>query len=218
MIALLVMTDGRDDLLARTLDSAEQNLRGPITRRVIHTDNGMQHRRDLALRYGDWLVIGGKRRGFGGAIDRAWKALEGTPERFVFHLEDDFTFNRPVDLTAMMAVLHSDPKLHQLCLRRQPWNEVEQKAGGIVESWPDAYTERSNAHGTWLEHRLFFSTNPSLYRLSLTAGGWPTGARSEGRFSEALFTDPEARCGFWGSRDSGEAVCHIGTNRVGVSY
>lgn len=218
VITLLAMTDGRDDLLEKTLESSYTHLKGPISHRVIHTDNGLVHRSQLARRYPNFHVIGGRRLGFGGAINRAWSYILTRRNNYVFHLEDDFLFNRDIELGAMVSILHAEPNLHQLCLRRQPWNEQERQAGGIIEVWPDSYVDcRRNGH-EWLEHRLFFSTNPSLYRKSLCERGWPIGPRSEASFSQNLFKDPKAVCGFWGSRHSGEWVHHIGLERVGKTY
>lgn len=221
MIALLVMTDGRADCLRRTMAAARDALTGPVTHLVIHDDSGDPE-------YGTWLadwqpsatiLSGESRRGFGGAIAAAWAYLERTDVAFVFHLEDDFVINRPVRLEDMAAVLSAERHLVQLALRRQPWNDAERAAGGIVEQRPEAYVERTRDGHAWLEHELFFTTNPSLYRRSLTTRGWPDGEHSEGRFGiELRDRHPDARFAFWGSRDSGEWCQHIGHERVGTGY
>lgn len=218
-ILLLVMTDGRRDYLERTLASFDARVTGPVTRRIIHDDSGDRD-------YSAWLgeafpgygLIGGARAGFGGAIDRAWRVIATCPERFVFHLEDDFEFVQPLDLTDLAHVLDLAPYLVQLALRRQPWNAEERAAGGIVELCPGDYVEATIPGGAWLEHRRFFTTNPSLYRRELCTRGWPSGRDSEGRFSRDLFVDATARAGFWGARDSGEWVHHIGHQRAGTGY
>lgn len=223
MIALLVMHDGRDTI-DQTIPSAEANLRGPITERYIHVDGPEVDVDRLVRLFPLYTIIlpDAERQGFDGAIRRAWGILRSrTPARFVFHLEDDFTFRRPVDLVDLMTILDTHPHLVNLALRRQPWNPHEINAGGIVEQHPDAYTERGDdrANSRWLEHRLFFTTNPGLYRRRLLDRQWPTGAHSEGRFShEILGEDPDARFGYYGARDSGEWVHHIGTDRNGIGY
>lgn len=223
MIALLVITDGRRDCISETIPSALAMLEGQVTRRVLYDDSGDPDHRDwLAHEFPTFDLIWHPdgRQGFGGAIRTAWTHLATGPEPFVFHLEDDFTFNRPVPLTGMAAVLDDQPDLVQVALRRQAWNEHERLAGGVVEQHPDAYTERSDAFGrSWLEHSLFFTTNPSLYRRTLCEGGWPSGDRSEGKFThQILHANPLAKFGYWGARDSGEWVTHIGKERVGVGY
>ncbi len=222
MTALLVITDGRDDYLADCIASARENLRGPITERWMFDDTGDDdYRQRLHVLYPEFLHInGGPRQGFGGAIRTAWSHLRGKSHaRFVFHLEQDFTFNRPVDTLDMARVLDRHPHLLQLALRRQPWNATEEAAGGIVETFPDAYEERRDGNDCWLEHRLFFTTNPCLYRRSLMAHDWPEGDQSEGHFGQRRFTeDLECRSGYWGSRVSGEWVHHIGRERAGIGY
>lgn len=221
MIALLVMTDGRRDCIERTIASADENLHGPIGTRLIHDDSGdLAYTGWLRQTFPDWRVVATPQRsGFGGAIRSAWSTLRRGDDAFVFHLEDDFTFNRPVDLSAMASVLLTRPYLVQLVLRRQPWNDEERAAGGIVEQHPDDYDEQSSRIGTWLEHRRFFSTNPSLYRRSLIdAHDWPQGAESEGHFTHRLLSDPDLRFAFWGAREDDPWVTHIGRERVGTGY
>lgn len=222
MIALLVLTDGRRDCIEETIPSAFDNLRGPVTRRVLYDDSGDEgYRSWLLKRFPTFELVHHPhgRQGFGGAIQTAWRHLALVREPYVFHLEDDFTFNRPVDLQAMMQVLDSRPYLVQLALRRQPWNDQEKRAGGIVEMHPNDYTEHALGGHHWLEHRRNFTTNPSLYRRSLCARGWPEGRETEGRFGIGLMEDdPDLRFAYWGSRDSGEWVTHIGDQRVGMGY
>lgn len=234
-IAVLVMTDGRDDLLDRTIQSAQWNLGGPIVRWMIHDDTGDgDHREALRRRYPhvELISASNRRAGFGGSIRWAWTVLslqaEAAEVDFVFHLEDDFVFRQPVDLRAMAEVLTASPHLAQMALRRQPWNDAERAAGGIVEQHPGSYVEISGGDDgrAWLEHRRFFTTNPSLYRAELCAVGWPAGAQSEGRFGLGLLErglpwrvpGPDVRFGFWGARDSGEWVEHIGHQRAGTGY
>lgn len=223
MIWLVLYTDGRDELLARTIASANENLHGPITRRTIVDDTGqLAHAATLSTEYPEWTIEAhSERLGFGGTIARTWRYLAASAvrEQFVFHLEDDFTFNRPVDLVAMWRVLNEYPTLAQLALRRQPVNEAEIAAGGVVEMWPDQYIDKYNGYlgSHWLEHRLFFTTNASLYRRSLCGLEWPEIERSEEAFTRRCL-EHGYTFGYWDHRDSGEAIHHIGTHRAGSGY
>lgn len=223
MIALLVVTDGRRDPILQTIPSAAANLdRDLITRRVLYDDSGDPNHRDwLADQFPEFELIWhpAGRQGFGGAIRTAWEHLAAVPERFIFHLEDDFTFNRPVELFAMAHVLAAHDEVVQLALRRQPWNAAERQAGGVVEEHPEAFIDATLSGSDVLLHRQFFTTNPSLYRRTLCEGGWPEGNNSEGLFTHQILQgDPAAVFGYWGARDSGEWVTHIGKERVGVGY
>ncbi len=218
-ITLLVMDDGRKEYLEQAMASM-YHLKGPIARRVIHDDAGNRgHTKWLRDTYPNWEIHSTPARsGFAGAYRNAWHLLDGTCD-YVFSTEQDFVFTRDVPLEAMAAVLADrHPHLAQLALRRQPWNDAERAAGGIVEQSPDDYPEHRDEHGEWLEHRKFFTTNPSLIPAWVLQRPWPGGANSEGRFGLALFTDPAKRAGFWGSMTSGEWVQHIGTERVGRGY
>lgn len=221
-VCLLVITDGRRDCISRTIPSALGNLKGSITRKLIYDDSGDDG-------HHDWLVdtfpgfevfshpMG--RQGFGGAIRAAWAHLHDILEPVVVHVEDDFLFNRQVPLDEMIAVLQANPHLLQMALRRQPWNDEERAAGGIVELHPDDFYDRTDGVHHWLEHRRFWTTNPCVYRSEIMwKHPWPKGPNSEGRFTIDLCRSPKVRFGFWGARDSGEWVEHIGTERIGTGY
>ncbi len=224
MMTVLVMTDGRLDCLRASLASVMVHLHGPVTRWVVHDDTGDARYHQLLTRHltATWeLVTTPSRSGFGGAYRHAYDWIVANDDAgYVFSTEDDFVLTRPVDLMAMAQVLAERDHLTQLALRRQPWNATEKAAGGIVESHPAEYTDRSDTDGhAWLEHRLFHTTNPSLLpRRILTDHRWPTGPSSETAFSADLFTDTDACAGYWGSRDSGEWCRHIGHQRVGRGY
>lgn len=218
-ITLMVVTDGRRECLEQTLATFYWHIDPThIGRRVVVNDCP-----DPA--YEKWLdTLGfdhhvrplGQRRGFAGAIAAGWNAIGDTD--FVFHLEDDFLMNRDIDLAALAGVLDRNPHLAQMALRRQPWNETEAAAGGVVEVMPDAYQDCTDGTHHWLEHRVFFTTNPSLYRRSLVDRGWPLVEHSEGIFSHHLFADPDLRSGYWGRRTDKPWVHHIGVMRAGVGF
>lgn len=222
MIALLVITDGRTECIQRTVPSALGNLAGPISERWIYDDSGdADHLAWLYQTFPQFRIIHHLegRQGFGGAIREAWRTLRfESAAEYIFHLEDDFTFNREVPLEDMMEILDEEPRLAQVALRRQAWNTAEKAAGGVIETNPDAYTQRSGHFTSFLEHDLFFTTNPSLYRRQLIEhNDWPEGERSEGVFTAQL---REARHTFayLGERTDPPWVHHIGDERTGTGY
>lgn len=227
-VALLVITDGRSAYLAECVASARKHLCGPITETWMYDDTGdAQYREVLAQTYPEFTHINaGPRQGFGGAIRYAWETLARlSAADHVFHVEQDFTFNRDVDLAAMAEALDDQPHLAQIALRRQPWNDAERAAGGIVEQHPASYVDSGDGAHEWLEHRLFYTTNPSLIRRSLIARGWPDVPRSEGEYSQYLLrtgtpeaTPEEVRFAYWGRRGDGPWVEHIGHQRTGTGY
>lgn len=197
-VAVLLISDGRHDYLAQTLRSMATYL--PAVDQLVHVDD-----RDHKL-------------GFDGAIDAGWQRINGTSVDWVFHLEADFIFNGPVELEAMISILERQPHLAQVALKRQPWNDRERAAGGIVEQHPDEYDECQDDEFIWTEHRRFFTTNPSVYSAKLCRLGWPREKHSEGVFTHRLLADPLLRFAFLGGKFDPPRVTHIGAERAGHGY
>jgi hypothetical protein len=196
-IALLLISDGREEPLARCLASIEAMV--PAVDRLVHVDDA-DHR-----------------LGFAGAIAEGWRRVLETDADHVFHVEQDFEFREPVDLDGMAALLKRRPYLAQVALLRQPWNAAERAAGGIFQQHPSDYVEVEDEWAVWVEHRRFFTTNPSLYRRDLMRRGWPLVPHSEGMFTHALVRDPAVRFAFWGAKADPPRVHHL-ADRVGHGY
>lgn len=227
-LAVLVITDGRRNCMQRTMESWSRSWDGPVADVTIIDDSA-------DATYAEWLEANYGRRahivhnpirlGFGGAIQEGWDALRESGAEWIFHLEDDFLFQRPVPVRAMLEVLGAHPYLAQMSLRRQPWGPEEVAAGGYIAMHRDAYEERDVDGTRWLEHRLFFTTNPSVYSGDLTELGWPDGDESEGVFAHRVlgqgFADVKpgaVRFGVWGPLEDEPWVTHIGDQRVGTGY
>lgn len=220
-ITLVIMTDGRKQYLTRTIDSLYQ-LHTFFNQKIIHDDSGDPE-------FGAWLrrtflefeiYSTGQKSGFAGAYNSAWNYVRNNGVNdWIFFTEDDFVFTRPVNVYTMIEVMENNPHIVQMALRRQAWSERERLVGGVVETAPQEYTDVTDGKFQWLEHRQFFTTNPSLLRISLIdEHEWPLEEHSEGMFSIDLFADEKLVSGYWGARDSGEWVEHIGVERVGSGY
>ena len=215
-VTLLVITDGRGHCLKRTVASARENLPWALMfkRHLINDSLDPECASWLDAEFGSEFVVhhiaidDGHKHGFGGAIEAAWKQVD---TGFVFHLEDDFTFNRPVPVEEICEALSRREYMAQICLLRQPWNDEEKAAGGIVQATPNAFIQREH----WIEHRRCFSTNPCVYRADIVAKGWPQTKHSEGIFTHRLLDDGYWFA-YWGQGE--EWVHHIGDERVGIGY
>lgn len=222
-VTLLVISDGRREYIKQTIPSALAMLEGPVTKRIIYDDTGDPHERDwLREKFPTFTVAHHPygRQGFGGAIGFMWNWLAAhDPNEWIFHAENDFTYNEPVLLDRMMGVLERHPNIVQLSLKRQPVNHEEREAGDFIALHPDDYTEVKENGDVWLEHRRFFTTNPSLYRKGLCSRGWPQESQSEGKFSGYYFRDhPDHVAGIWGRKWDAPRVTHIGDERTGTGY
>lgn len=222
VIAAFVVTDGRTNVLKRTIASFLENV-GPVDELYLYDDSGVEGVRKLILgRHPEFELIrhpSGERQGFGGAIRTVWQHLRDHSEAdYIFHLEDDFTFNHPVDLLDLKTILDYRPHLAQVAFLRQAWNEQEKEAGGLIELHPDWYIPHHDRWRDWLEQDQFFTTNPSLYRRSLIEQwDWPDGDHSEGVFSQQLRNDGYSFA-YWGKPDDKPVVHHIGEHRQGIGY
>lgn len=194
-VCLLLISDGRDEYLERTIASAQEML--PTFDQLVTIDDSAHE------------------LGFAGAIQAGWREVATD---YVLHLEQDFTFNAPVPVGRMVRLLERHPHLAQVALKRQPWNAAERAAGGIVELHPDDFVERYDDGAVWTEHRRFFTTNPSVYPSRLCELGWPQIHESEGIFTHRLLENPDLRFAFWGGKFDAPLVTHIGETRAGVGY
>lgn len=156
--------------------------------------------------------------GFAGAIAEGWRQVVETGAEWVFHAEMDYLYTADVPLERMIAVLKGHTYLVQMALKRQPVNEQELDAGGIVEMAPETFTQRVEGGDIWTEHRRFFTTNPSVYSANLCRQSWPDPPESEGHFGLRLFEDPKAHSALWGAKFDPPLVTHIGDIRAGVGY
>lgn len=220
MILAAVFTCGRLEYLEATMASFAEQVTGPVTRTVIFDDSGDPEIR-AALRdtyespvcsVVDW----GRNRGFTGAVHRAWMWIDRhAVEPYVFHLEEDFTFDRPVDLGDLVEVLDAGEHLDQVALLRHPFFKGEVAAGGIIERDPGAHRRTVIAGHDVVEHRQVFTTNPSLYRRQLCSVGWPLEDRSERAFTRRRVSEDRV---FAYLGDGTPQVTHIGENRTMNGY
>jgi hypothetical protein len=162
-VALVVVTDGRAEYLGRAISSLEEQLTPYPTYRYLVDDSGDERYNDLVHgtyggRFGVFSHFG--RLGFVATVADAWGlAVQDPSVEYVFHAEDDFTYNVPVDLERMGAILDDNPDLAQLALKRQPVNYDERTAGDLFAAHP------ANTWEQWpgfIEHSLTFTTNPCL--------------------------------------------------------
>lgn len=223
MIGLLVITDGRGPCLKRTLMALEQKLVGGFSYRLM-VDDSMQPDYaawlDATYPMFDHLHLEPK-AGFCGAIQAGWERLGWENVDYILHVEDDFELVEQINLADLQQALDENPHLVQMALKRQPVNDMEKKAGDLVRMWPQEFTDTEK----WLEHRLWFTTNVSLYRASLMIKGWPDPPQCERHFTDRLLTEgfdhvapDDVRFGLWGRRDDPPKIWHIGDQRVGTGY
>jgi hypothetical protein len=213
-VALVVVTDGRGDYLAQTVASLRKQLQPmPECCHMIDDSGDPAYRAMLHRTYGDEFAVFSHetRQGFVTTVRDAWTVAVFEPEiEYVFHAEDDFTYNEPVGLAAMADLLDHNPQLAQLALKRQPVNHAEREIGDITLVDPDA----------WVQHTGFFvfdrnfTTNPSLIPRRVIQHCLQAGVGTAEMELTRFLRSVGLGFGYLGEIDDPPRVHHIGEERA----
>jgi N-terminal domain of galactosyltransferase len=227
-VALILRTGGEDDVwperstyLRQSLASLAERVTGPIQRRVIFSDWSERFTAELEeiAREHGFYVVGGGHRGYIASVRRLWRYIDvRVREPFLCLVEDDFLYLRDVDLTPMIETLVVTPRVQQIALLRDACYESERERGGIL-GWPeDQFTavDQANPRRARLEHRLFWTMNPSVFSRAIVRTNWPVADSSERVFGNLLLRDARVRFAFWGTGEPW--IEHIGETRASDVY
>ncbi|UDL15341.1 glycosyltransferase [Gordonia phage Kudefre] len=202
---LIVGTYRKRAYIERALSSIDKHLKG-ITDIAFVDDSGDAEHSEWLRQYGHVVETG--KRGYNAAMNAVCETAQG--QEFMFW-EEDFTMLEPVNLTHMSEILFHRPYLAQIALLRGPWFDVEHENGGLLEALV------ANGHKVELvdgvhEQTATFTCNPSVWRGSVSAAGWPAG-----RWSEERKRDELLRQGYRFGFMEGVKVDHDG-ERTGHDY
>jgi hypothetical protein len=223
---LAVLTHGTAPRLDSVLNSFVDKVKPTPERVIVYVDGANPP--NCGVRNGWSFRTSGRQEGFCKATRDLWRWASEPADatEFVFWLEHDFTFLRPVDLHDLAVPLR-DPKLAQMQLMRNAVSVEEVAAGGLYEMRREEYETKFIGMGwddlaeaperRWLLHRSYFTTNPSLMRTAWMAENpWPDDNEPfcEGRFGIDL-VERGFHFGVWGYGEPW--VQHIG-QRTGFGY
>ena len=113
-VTVCVTSCARPDLLAQTLASFRKF--HTVPKMIVCEDSGDERMRGWLNEHCPEakILFGSVKTGMMASIDRLYAAVE-TP--FIFHLEDDWRFDGPVDFALAKRVLDADPKVSIVCVR-----------------------------------------------------------------------------------------------------
>jgi len=210
--ALCCLTHGDTEPLAGTLASFRQFVQPqPVDGFLLVDGTG-----DPEVEWPWRMGFTDEQVGFCAATRTLWHVITEAEEAlydYVFWLEHDFRFLRSVDLDDLAAVLDGFPQVAQIALCRDSANDIEREAGGLVASRSGEFQAQGSS---WLLHRSYFTTTPSLMRRRFMRNNpWPSyPSNCEGRFGLDLLARAYS-FGLWGQ---GEVwVEHVG-RRSGYGY
>jgi len=217
MLALLIFHDGRNDYLEKTLQSFSENVMVIPKYSLIVNDSSNEEGIEIAAWFGvqKALKTGGG-CGIFRAVELAWDYVRTNwPEvEFIWHQENDFTYNQVIDVSAMQRVI-ANKHVMQVALKRQAWYKHEVKYGDFMKQL-NAIKPQSlldyNVNGIdVVTHREFFSNNPCLYRIE----NMPKKYESEYLIRSHLKkVDERWTCTFLGRLKDEPLVTHIGELKV----
>ena len=161
-VTVCVTSCGRLDLLKVTLDSFCRYNTG--ARFLVSEDST-----DMAvieavteLVKPHRVLSGPERLGLMGSIDRLYAAVDTA---HIFHLEDDWKFDGPINWMAAISLLDSDPKISNVCVR--DFSEIKPKYGAcsdeVTHNGAKFRVMHQNAHAEFFG----WSSNPGLIRHDL---------------------------------------------------
>lgn len=217
-IVFVLRCDGRRDYIDQAVASAIDNLKAHFDRMVIVNDSGdHEHASWLEQEFPAFeFVHHAERLGMNTCVRTAFQVAIATGADAMFSTEDDFRFNESVNVKKMYRLLHCEPHLAALTLKRNPWNDQEIAAGGQIETAPDEYFDRSCVTGNWVEHDHLFSGNPSLVRVDAIKAAvnvdMPDSDTYERPAGLAMIA-AGYRFAFYGKRDDKPRCEHLGHSR-----
>lgn len=225
----VITTDGRGEFLDQCIGTWEQ-ASGTFCAKVILDDSGDHaYRQSLVEKYGDeWEVVsvGETRMGYVAAMREIRSIGIRSDAKFIFHLEDDFQLNRPVNIDSITELLDSNRNIAQMALVRQPWYANEIVHGGVIQALIEQgcrfqekiKIDKDKKVVRWLEHRAVWTANPNVFSVEVARMDYPDVPYSESAFMRQLNTNTALVCAYWGTLSDEPYVTHIGDYRNGHSY
>jgi hypothetical protein len=156
-VTICITSCGRLDLLAETLRTFRTyNSGGRYLISEDSADDAVITRCRAAYPEATVITSTG-RTGLMNSIDRVYGAVETA---YIFHLEDDWAFDGPVDWQAAIALLERDPRIAHVCVRA--FDEIKEKHRAYSdlqrEAGADFRVMRAEAHPEYYA----WSSNPGL--------------------------------------------------------
>lgn len=209
-VSLVVITDGRQDCIERTISGFESVVNFSFYEKIIINDSAdIRYHHYLTSRFPHFKIVSHEtRRGLAGAVQSAWSSVS-TDSDYVFHLEDDFLFNETPAIEDMINLLKDNPHLVQMALVRAPVNPPEEEVGGFVFQNLQDYHQKNG----YFEHGRLFTLNPCVYPMSTVKIGWPDHGGESEFTSKVHSIDSNFRFGFYGDIYDKPRTVHIGGRR-----
>lgn len=216
-ICIIILTDGRNDYLARTLESLESRVVFPEGAEVYKimvddwpADRGLKTLKKLVKKYNiDKLVLNEENLGIDKTVQKAWSLVPQDTD-YIWHQENDFEYLQKIDVSQMISVLNN-PTIVQVALVRQPWFEDEKSSGSLMKTRPHRFKQASVSNVDIVIHRDHFTHNPSIYKTKWIE---QMEGYSEYKFKDHLLAkNGVLYFSYLGKLEDGHTILHIGERK-----
>lgn len=209
-VCVLFFTDGRDEYTSQMLESFAKNVKFDNSYSIMLCDNPTGRNtvflEGIKKKYKiNQLVLNEERLGIAGSVQKAWGLIPDDCT-YVWHQENDFLFNEPVNIPAFMEILENR-NINQVALLRQAWYDNEVKAGGLFQANDKVYKNGFVRMHPVVLHKQFFTHNPSLYRRDVIKI-----MPNYGEYN--MMRKLSGYCAFWGTKTDKPRVTHIGEKKI----
>jgi GT2 family glycosyltransferase len=219
MIALLVIGNGRTDMLDATVEAAREHL--PAFDRYLMVDDSgdLRVRRILDARYPEFVIQHNDTNlGMAAAVQAGFDLVLASGARHVFWLEEDMLLTKAPPVDAAISVLERQPDLAQMCFRRDPADPTEQpdQLTAICGKSPHVTT-----HDLYTAYDFLFSMGPCVIPRHILEYGWPAGPIGVGNEDgmTRLLLEKGYRFGSWGLPGDGQSWGrHVGYAARGAAW
>ncbi len=125
-LALVVIGDGRSEMLHQTVRSIAVNVAHPITARIMVDDTGdLDYGLYLDDAYPEFAMVHGGRRGMAGAVQAGFSAALSVDPDYVLWVEEDHMLIKPLPLLNAITALENHSNLAQMVFSREPCDPSE---------------------------------------------------------------------------------------------
>lgn len=225
-VTLLIFTTSRYDYLIPTLESMYEQVDFSdvdvytmlIDDNPVDRDIGILM--DLKNKYGiDEIMLNEKNLGYSLSWKRAWASLPFDTD-YVWHQEDDFIYNKKVNVFNMIRTLMTCPTtLTQLVLKRQVWFETNDfitkiESGKVGREVCFGSTDDKDVDCVTI-HQYYFNANPCVYPYWVTQEEYSHNPQESVIASDLRKKYPDRYSAFYGEAKGEAYVKHIGEYTIG---
>lgn len=166
---VIIFNDGRNEYLEKTLKSFHECVSFPDKVHTILYDDMPEGRdeaflKSLKKKYKiNQLILSPENLGINRSVQNAWSEVPRNI-KYIYHQENDFTYNEVIDVSEMQKVLDSNRLIGQVALLRQPWYDDEIASGSLYIK-DSVHYKQANVGGIDIVIQdVYFTHNPCLYR------------------------------------------------------